>query len=162
MRVNAAEAMFERRVQNCRFCVKWGMENAGLVEPTAEQNVEKKKKRKKDKVRSAWISFAGRIVAQMVGAIATVALGVMVLHRYTSTETAPPAQELRYDASAPPAASGAQPGQPPVHVIILTPAMLGLRDADERIRSADRSCAPRLDGPATSAAHLDTRPLLSR
>ena len=43
-----------------------------------------KKKTKRDKVRSAWISFAGRIVAQIVGAIATVALGVMVLHRYTS------------------------------------------------------------------------------
>jgi hypothetical protein len=39
-------------------------------------------KKNKDKVRSAWISFAGRIVAQMVGAIATVVLGVIVLNRY--------------------------------------------------------------------------------
>ena len=137
------------------------MDNAALVEPAAEQTVEKQK-RKKDKVRSAWISFAGRIVAQMVGAIATVALGVMVLHRYTAAESTPPAQELRYDASAPPAATGAQPGQPAVHVIVLTPAMLGLRDADERLGSAARSCAPQLDGPAASAAHLDTRPLRSR
>lgn len=37
------------------------------------------KMRKRDKVRSAWISFAGRIVAQIIGAIATVTLGVMVL-----------------------------------------------------------------------------------
>jgi hypothetical protein len=134
------------------------MDNAVVVEQTVD-----KKKKKKDKVRSAWISFAGRIVAQMVGAIATVALGVMVLHRYTSADTrpGPPAQELRYDASAPPAALGAQPGQP-VHVIVLTPAMLGLRDADERFWAADRSCAPQLDGPAASAAHLDSRPLLSR
>ena len=37
------------------------------------------KSRKRDKVRSAWISFAGRIVAQLIGAIATVTLGVVVL-----------------------------------------------------------------------------------
>lgn len=47
------------------------------------QDAEKKKKRKKDKVRSAWISFIGRIVAQVVGAVATVVLGVMVLQTYS-------------------------------------------------------------------------------
>ena len=41
-----------------------------------------KKRKKRDKVRSAWISFAGRIIAQVVGAIAAVFLGVLVLHRY--------------------------------------------------------------------------------
>ena len=35
--------------------------------------------RKREKVRSAWISFAGRIAAQIIGAIATVTLGVVVL-----------------------------------------------------------------------------------
>lgn len=35
--------------------------------------------RKREKVRSAWISFAGRIVAQLIGAIATVTLGAVVL-----------------------------------------------------------------------------------
>ena len=35
--------------------------------------------RKRLKVRSAWISFAGRIAAQIIGAIATVTLGVIVL-----------------------------------------------------------------------------------
>lgn len=34
---------------------------------------------KRDKVRSAWISFAGRITAQIIGSIATVTLGVVVL-----------------------------------------------------------------------------------
>lgn len=34
---------------------------------------------KKQKIRSAWISFAGRIVAQLIGSIATVTLGVVVL-----------------------------------------------------------------------------------
>ena len=120
------------------------------------------KKKKKDKVRSAWISFAGRIVAQIVGAIATVALGVMVLHRYTSTDHAAgsAAEARRLRRRRPPAA--ANPASPPVHVIVLTPAMLGLRDADERFWAADRACAPHLDGPSTSAAHLDTGPLLSR
>ena len=37
------------------------------------------KSRKRSKVRSAWISFAGRIVAQIIGAIATVTLGAIVL-----------------------------------------------------------------------------------
>ena len=82
------------------------MDNAAVVEQTVD-----KKKKKKDKVRSAWISFAGRIVAQMVGAIATVALGVMVLHRYTSNDTRPPG--ARSPPRTTPAAVGAQPGQPP-------------------------------------------------
>ena len=130
------------------------MDNAAPAEQTAGQTAEdlvEKKKRKKEKVRSAWISFAGRIVAQMVGAIATVALGVMVLHRYTSNDTRPgsPAQETSYTQPAP-------------HIIVVTPAMLGLRDADERMWSADRSCAPQLNGAATSTAHLDHRTLLSR
>jgi len=34
---------------------------------------------KKQKIRSAWIAFAGRIAAQLIGAIATVTLGVIVL-----------------------------------------------------------------------------------
>ena len=136
------------------------MDNADNPEP-AEQNVDQKKK-KRDKVRSAWISFAGRIVAQMVGAIATVALGVMVLHRYTSVDARPPAPELRHEVSAQPAATAAQPGQPPVHIIVLTPAMLGLRDADERLWPADRACTAQLDGSPTSAAHLDRGTFLSR
>jgi TolB-like protein len=53
------------------------------------QDGAKKKKKKKDKMRSAWISFAGRIVAQIVGAMATVGLGVTVLHQYKGTDTRP-------------------------------------------------------------------------
>ncbi|MGC4085539.1 MAG: hypothetical protein QM736_26300 [Vicinamibacterales bacterium] len=36
-------------------------------------------RRRKDKVRSAWISFTGRIIAQIVGACATVWLGLHVV-----------------------------------------------------------------------------------
>lgn len=39
------------------------------------------RERKRSKLRSAWISFAGRIAAQLIGAIATVTLGVIVLGR---------------------------------------------------------------------------------
>lgn len=143
------------------------MDNAAV----AEQGLEKKKKKKKDKVRSAWISFAGRIVAQMVGAIATVALGVMVLHRYTDTRPPghPPAAELGhaayaqpgYSSGPPPAALGGGHGQQPV-VIVVSPGMLAMHDAAERRWSPDRSCAPALDLPATSAAHLDNGTFLSR
>ena len=49
-----------------------------------------KEKKKRDKVRSAWISFAGRIVAQVVGAAVTVALTLFVVQRsQQSTPTEP-------------------------------------------------------------------------
>ena len=44
--------------------------------------------RKRSKVRSAWISFAGRIVAQIIGAVATVTLGVVVLGRHAPAAAA--------------------------------------------------------------------------
>ena len=54
-------------------------------------------KKNKDKVRSAWISFAGRIVAQMVGAMATVGLGLVVLNRYGAPHHQPaPVQPAAY------------------------------------------------------------------
>ena len=47
------------------------------------------KSRKRDKIRSAWISFAGRIAAQLIGAIATVTLGVVVLGKHAPAAAAP-------------------------------------------------------------------------
>lgn len=41
-----------------------------------------KGKKKRNKVRSAWISFVGRIVAQILGAVATITLGLMVVQHY--------------------------------------------------------------------------------
>jgi hypothetical protein len=125
------------------------MDNAETAAPLGENS----KKKKKDKVRSAWISFAGRIVAQLVGAIATVALGVMVLHGYTSKDAPPPASRFM------PAAAD-QAGAAPV-IIFVTPAALGLGDAAERASSPARSCTPAADAPA-SAAHFDSGPLFRR
>jgi TolB-like protein len=41
-------------------------------------------KRKRRKVRTAWISFVGRITAQIVGAVASVVLGLIFLDKYNS------------------------------------------------------------------------------
>ena len=69
-------------------------------------------KRKRSKVRSAWISFVGRIVAQVIGAIASVALGLMVLTKYGFPER----------ATASPA--------------VTSPAAPDARDTDRRARRA--------------------------
>ena len=62
-------------------------------------------KRKKDKVRSAWISFIGRIVAQVVGAIASVTLGLIVLSRYHIQEKASATVDRPVTAAATPTAA---------------------------------------------------------
>lgn len=53
--------------------------------------------KKKEKVRSVWISFVGRIVAQIIGAVASVVLGLFILQRYQD-DPEPPAP-----AATPPA-----------------------------------------------------------
>jgi hypothetical protein len=76
------------------------------------------KSRKRDKVRSAWISFAGRIVAQLIGAIATVTLGVLVLGKAHA-----PAEALEMAAAARPTVLIATPVR--THgetVIVMLPA----------------------------------------
>lgn len=52
------------------------------------ENPPLERSRKRSKVRSAWISFAGRIAAQIIGAIATVTLGVIVLGKHQATAAA--------------------------------------------------------------------------
>jgi TolB-like protein len=52
------------------------------AQPTTEVEKAEKAQKKKDKLRSAWISFVGRILAQLIGATAAIGLGVMFLqHR---------------------------------------------------------------------------------
>lgn len=45
-----------------------------------------KQQKKQKKVRSAWISFVGRIVAQFIGAAATIVLGLLVVDRYKTID----------------------------------------------------------------------------
>lgn len=66
----------------------------------------------KSKIRSAWISFASRILAQLIGAAATIGLGVVVMQHYAS----PPVMAgvtnaaLTSGSSAPAAPAVANPG----------------------------------------------------
>ena len=55
--------------------------SAAAAEPSVESKPDKEKKKKKKKARDAWISFVGRIVAQIVGAVATIVLGVYFVSR---------------------------------------------------------------------------------
>lgn len=54
-----------------------------------ESQILSEPRRKRNKVRAAWIGFTGRIIAHLIGAIATVTLGVVVLGRHDSTHTTP-------------------------------------------------------------------------
>lgn len=62
-----------------------GIMSAATMLPTPPDEPSKKKKKKADKVRSAWISFIGRILAQVVGAAASVVFGIVILQKYQSS-----------------------------------------------------------------------------
>ena len=51
--------------------------------------LDRKREKKRAKVRSAWISFVGRIVAQIMGAVATISLGLMLVQRYQTSAATP-------------------------------------------------------------------------
>jgi TolB-like protein len=75
-----------------------------VPETADDQASPDKKKKKKAKVRSAWISFIGRILAQMCGAVATVVLGLQVVRGYFPPP--PPADAARVATEAPAPATG--------------------------------------------------------
>jgi TolB-like protein/Flp pilus assembly protein TadD len=57
----------------------------------AEVDREKRDLKARKKLRSAWISFVGRIVAQVIGAAATVALGLIIANRVQAPPREAPA-----------------------------------------------------------------------
>jgi TolB-like protein len=59
-----------------------------------EAGPQRKTDKKARKVRSAWISFFGRIVAQVIGAAATVALGLMIANHFQRLDRADPPATL--------------------------------------------------------------------
>jgi TolB-like protein len=66
-------------------CVPVGAAPDAPSTPASRDPVEparKKNKRKEAKLRAAWISFTGRIVAQFVGSAASILLGIALLHKY--------------------------------------------------------------------------------
>lgn len=48
-------------------------------EKSAALDAEKPRRKKKKKLKSAWIGFFGRVVAQVVGAVLTVGFGIMLV-----------------------------------------------------------------------------------
>jgi hypothetical protein len=71
-------------------------DSASPVPPTPSATSEASEKKKRDKVRSAWISFVGRIVAQVVGAVASITLALFFLQRTQAPNAQPtPADEPR-------------------------------------------------------------------
>jgi TolB-like protein/Tfp pilus assembly protein PilF len=85
------------------------------VAPEADPD-EKAERKKKDKLRSAWISFVGRIVAQIVGAAATIVLGLTVAGRLPGRSHAPEPSAL--PSPQRPAAEARSAGAPPALVVL--------------------------------------------
>ena len=70
--------------------------------------------KKKGKVRAAWIAFTGRIVAQLIGAIATVVLGVVVVSSHVGRNSG--SQTVPTVSNAPASPAGAVAGNTPTFV----------------------------------------------
>jgi TolB-like protein len=91
---------------------------AGLDPSLEARKLEKRKK----KARAAWISFAGRIVAQVVGAAASIILGLHVVGKYARSEN------QVGTVSAPHAASGSAAGPRALHSSHASLAVLPLQN----------------------------------
>jgi TolB-like protein len=74
---------------------------------TAEPSSSSKGKKPK-KVRSVWIAFVGRILAQFVGSAATIALGLLLLSKYEPSAAGTNAIPIASSAVAPSASQSAQ------------------------------------------------------
>ena len=96
---------------------------------TAADKIQKKR----NKVRSAWISFVGRIVAQMMGAAATIALGLIVVHQYGLPEAKKASGEGQVESTVAVAVRAVSPGALSIAVLPLEtyaqPARQELADA---------------------------------
>jgi TolB-like protein/Flp pilus assembly protein TadD len=66
-----------------------------------DDSLDRSGKVKRDKVRSVWISFVGRIVAQIIGAVASVVLGLFILQRYQDDPAEAPRAATPAPAPAP-------------------------------------------------------------
>jgi TolB-like protein len=101
---------------------------------TTSRSSSKKRDKRSRKVRSAWISFVGRIVAQFVGSAATIVLGLMLLQKHSLAEA------KTHAATAPVSDSRVQPVKSgPVEAASV--AVLPLRGF-----TADGTASPLADG----------------
>jgi len=82
-----------------------------------EQDARKKRKRRRERIRGAWIAFVGRIVAQFVGSAASIVLGLALIQSYQapgaaarqSAATALPASAQSGRTAIPAKREGAKP-----------------------------------------------------
>jgi TolB-like protein len=89
------------------------MEETPAPAETAAEKLAKKETKRKNKIRSAWISFVGRVVAQIVGAVATITLGLMIADRIHRT----PAEQA--DLEQPSVTAPARPNDGRVSIAVL-------------------------------------------
>jgi len=80
------------------------------VSAGAGKDAKKRKKQRRGRVRGAWIAFVGRIVAQFVGSVASIVLGLALIERHHAAVTAAQATPPPVSAAAPLAAPEATPG----------------------------------------------------
>jgi TolB-like protein len=71
-----------------RWTAAAAVEGANRKAVQRAEKAEKRSKRKAAKLRSVWISFTGRIVAQFVGSAASILLGMTLIHNYKAPEQA--------------------------------------------------------------------------
>jgi TolB-like protein len=96
----------------------------GAKAPASDRlgKAEKKRRRKAARLRAVWISFTGRILAQFVGASASILLGMMLIHNYKApaqgTEKAALAREpAAYEGRV--ARTGDAAGRPRPSIVVL-------------------------------------------
>ena len=83
--------------------------------PAAPPDKDTRARRKgRQKVRSAWIAFAGRVLAQVVGAVATVVLGVYVASQFARSR-----DDAGSRAAAAPAARAVRPAGREAALVVL-------------------------------------------
>ena len=120
---------------------------------TTEDELERKLEKKREKIRSAWISFVGRIVAQIMGAVATISLGLMLVQKYHNPNAAPASVPM---PSAP---------QEIVPVRLITPgeSTLAVLPLQSVAADGETSFARGMtDALITDLAHLDVVRVVSR
>lgn len=120
---------------------------------TTEEELERKLEKKRAKIRSAWISFVGRIVAQIMGAVATISLGLMLVQKYHSPSAAP----------APEPGQSAPQGIFPVRLVTPGASSLAVLPLHDVSADGETSFARGMtDALITDLAHLDAVRVVSR
>jgi TolB-like protein len=116
--------------------------------------LDRKREKKRAKVRSAWISFVGRIVAQIMGAVATISLGLMLVQKYQTAAASP---------AATPAARDTAPAAAPVRLVTPGEVSLAVLPLQDVSADGEESFARGMtDALITDLVRLDAGRVVSR